>query len=404
MSEKCQRSDVTRRDFLHAAGGAVVVSALPVRLPAEEAAGEATTKPGKLDAGVLGRTKYPVTKVSFGAIRIKTPDGTRLLKTAIDHGVNLVHTAPGYTGGKSVQAIGALFKEHPEYREKVFLCLKNGGPGNEESVDKALKRLNTDHTDMLMPTIHKPDAARLEAIVKFNEVLIKKGKVRFGAFTTHGEMNEVIELVLKQAPDAFAGTLMSMAPAGIRLGSSKQDETDEVRQRFLANITGLREHGVGIISMKSGAKRAVGRGKKLFEPHCKSVLQAGADTVLTSFGNFNEVEVVPQLDLSSLAMTGLERRLTAALCDGDCMMCGACTHACPQGLPVADLVRVGSYPRSTDWAEHAVGEYAALGVSAAQVASACSGCAGACSGACPIQLASGKHVRRVAAHFDRVLA
>jgi len=404
MSEKYENSDVSRRDFLQAAGGAVVVSALPLRLPAEEGVGEATSKPSKLDAGVLGRTKYPVTRVSFGAIRIKPPDGTRLLKTAIDHGVNLVHTAPGYTGGKSVEAIGALFKEHPEYREKVFLCLKNSSPGDEGNVDRALKGMNTDHVDMLMPTIHKADPGRLETIVKFNEMIVKKGKARFGAFTTHGEMNEVIELVLKQAPDAFAGTLMSMAPAGIRLGSSRQDETDEVRQRFLANIKGLRKHGVGIISMKSGAKRAVGRGKRLFEPHCKSVLQAGADTVLTSFGNFNEVEVVPQLDLSSLAMTGLQRRLNASLCDGDCMMCGACTHACPQGLPVADLVRVGSYPGSADWADHAVGEYADLGVSAAQVASACSGCAGACSGACPIQLASGKHVRRVAAHFDRALA
>jgi ferredoxin len=404
MSEKCQKSDVSRRDFLQAAGGAVVVSALPARLPAEEAAAGATTKPSKLAAGVLGRTKYPVTRVSFGAIRIKPPDGTRLLKTAIDYGVNLVHTAPGYTGGKSVEAIGALFKEHPEYREKVFLCLKNSSPGDEGNVDNALKAMNTDHADMLMPTIHKADPGRLETIVKFNELIVKKGKARFGAFTSHGEMNEVIELILKEAPDAFDGTLMSMAPAGIRLGSSKQDEADEVRQRFLANIKGLRKQGVGIISMKSGAKRAVGRGKRLFEPHCKSVLEAGADTVLTSFGNFNEVEVVPQLDLSSLAMTGFERRLTAALCDGDCMMCGACTHACPQGLPVADLVRVGSYPGSADWAQHAVGEYAALGVSAAQVASACSGCAGGCSGACPIQLASGKHVRRVAAHFDRALA
>jgi len=403
MSETCQKSDVSRRDFLQAAGGAVVVSALPVRLPAEEAAGGATTKPSKLDAGVLGRTKYPVTKVSFGAIRIKPPHGTRLLKTAIDYGVNLVHTATGYTGGGSVEAIGALFKEHPDYRQKVFLCLKNGGPGDERSVDNGLKGMNTDHVDMLMPTIHSADPARLEGIVKLNEMMVKNGKARFGAFTTHSEMNEVIELVLKEAPDAFDGTLMSMAPAGIRLGSSKQDETDEVRQRFLANIKGLREHGVGIISMKSGAKRAVGRGKRLFEPHCKSVLQAGADTVLTSFGNFNEVEVVPQLDLSSLAMTGLQRRLTAALCDGDCMMCGACTHACPQGLPVADLVRVGSYPRSPDWAEHAASEYAALGVRAAQVASACSGCAGGCRGACPLQLASGKHVRRVAAHFDRAL-
>lgn len=404
MSETYQKSDVSRRDFLQAAGGAVVVSALPARLPAEEGAGGATTKPSKLAAGVLGRTKYPVTRVSFGAIRIKPPHGTRLLKTAIDYGVNLVHTARGYTGGKSVEAIGALFKEHPEYRQRVFLCLKNTQPGDEKYVDEDLARLNTDHVDMLMPTIHKADPGRLETIVKFNEMIVKKGKARFGAFTTHGDMNGVIELILKEAPDAFDGTLMSMAPAGIRLGSSKQDESDEVRQRFLANIKGLRKQGVGIISMKSGAKRAVGRGKRLFEPHCKSVLQAGADTVLTSFGNFNEVEVVPQLDLSSLAMTGFERRLTAALCDGDCMMCGACTHACPQGLPVADLVRVGSYPSSADWAEHAVGEYAALGVSEAQVASACSGCAGACSGACPIQLASGKHVRRVAAHFDRALA
>ena len=126
-------------------------------------------------------------------------------------GINAVHTDTGYGRGKSVAAIAALFKDNPEYRQKLILCLKNTEPGNEASVDVALKRLGTDHVDVLMPTIHKPEPERLETIVAFNELMIKKGKARFGAFTTHDSINDVLELILKQAPDAFDATLLSLS-------------------------------------------------------------------------------------------------------------------------------------------------------------------------------------------------
>ena len=401
MSQDVTPHHVDRRQFLRAAAGsAALVGVLPAVLRADESP---TTQPAKpIATGTLGRTKFPTSSVSFGAIRIKPPAGIQLLKRAVDAGMNLIHTAPGYGGGSSVAAIGAFFKQYPEYRAKVFLCLKNSNPGTSEAhlaaVADTLAKLNTDHADIFLPTIHKPDPARLEVIVAMNDALFKQGKIKFKGFTCHGQLSEVMELILAKAPDAFDGTLMSMAPVNA-LGTSKSKEASEdVQKRFLANIKAIRANGVGIISMKSGARRAVGRGPKMFGPHCKQVLDAGADTVLTSFGNFTEIESAQQADLSSVAMTSRDWAIASALCNENCMMCGACTRACPQGLPVGELMRVSAYPRKADWADHAANEFAELGVSADQVASACGDCS-ACGGACPLGVASADRVQEVVQRF-----
>ena len=192
MSIYHENQTVDRRRFLQvAAGGAAALTAMPGILRAQEdapAETPATTQPVPPAKAPFGKTGYEMTRVSFGAILIKPPAGVRLLQTAIDRGMNAVHTALGYGRGGSVQAIGALFNEHPEYRQKVFLCLKVSNVGSEEEIDKALAAMNTDHADMLFPQIHKADEGDLDKLVEFNEAMVKKGKGRFKAFACHDEI------------------------------------------------------------------------------------------------------------------------------------------------------------------------------------------------------------------------
>jgi predicted aldo/keto reductase-like oxidoreductase len=289
----------------------------------------------------------------------------------------------------------------------VFLCLKFGDPGNKDksvaNLDRALKVLNTDRADILMPTIHKADPSHVQRIASFTDAMVKAGKIRFKGFTCHGEMNQVMELVLKETPDTFDGALLSLTMAMPSTGDSKKKFSDEERTRFAANIKALREQKVGIISMKTGARNEVGRGPERFEPHVKTVIKGGADTVLTSIRSFAQLETIKKLDLSSLAMSWREKWLVAATCSGACLMCGRCSQACPHGLPVEDLVRVDSYPTGGGWPEHAADEFASLKVDATTTANACAAC-GICSRSCPSGLASGDKVRSIVNRFSSAIA
>jgi leucyl aminopeptidase len=56
--------------------------------------------------------------------------------------VNVIHTARGRTGGKSVQSIARLYEQEPTYRKKAFLFLKEDSTVSEDRLDADLKNLN----------------------------------------------------------------------------------------------------------------------------------------------------------------------------------------------------------------------------------------------------------------------
>ncbi|MGB9624082.1 MAG: aldo/keto reductase [Phycisphaerae bacterium] len=392
---------VTRREFLRntacgaaATGiGALAVSAFGVEKPPEKA-----TKP-LLPHGVLGRTKYPVTRVSFGAIRISEKQGTRILKAAIDRGINLVHTSKSYVNGRSIVAVGDLFKADKGYRDKVFLCLKSYTPEKEAEVDEMLTILGTDHVDGLFTELHKPDPRRLEAIQKQQDDLKKKGKLRHTGFVCHGDMTGVMAMVLEKAPAYFDATLLSLAPVGG--GRGRQRGPEQKSEAFLRNLQAMRKNGVGILSMKSGAQSAVEKGVSVFQPHVKAMLEAGADSVLTSINSLEQVETVKALDLKDIRPSAAEKHAAAEFFDGRsgaCLMCAECAKACPNGVPVNDLMRVRMYHEEYGWPDHARSEFRALGERVAALTARCGDCT-ACAAACPVKLANAANVRRIAAMF-----
>ncbi|MBI4580922.1 MAG: aldo/keto reductase [Planctomycetes bacterium] len=354
----------------------------------------AASKP-TLPYGKLGRTGYPVTLVSFGGILLKGSVGTRVLQSAIDRGINLVHTSANYGGGASIAAFAELFKAAPAYREKVFLCVKSFRPEKEDEIDAVLRTLGVDHADVCLTELHSPDPRQAEAILKQQDSLKKRGKARHTGFVCHGDMNEVLELVVEKHAKDFDVALLAMRLVP-NMAPGRAD-VDPEGQRFLKHLRAMRKAGIGILSMKSGARKALTTGRDTYLPHLKAYLEAGADSVLTSVDTLDQVETVTALRIKSPHLTPDERRAAADFHDsqaGSCRMCAACAKVCPRRLPVNDLMRFRMYHEECGWSEHARAEYAALGVDFRRAAE-CGDCS-ACAEVCPVRLAGPAMVRQTA--------
>lgn len=124
----------------------------------------------------------------------------RLVDTALEHGIRLFDHADIYEGGASEALFGRSVPH--SYRDRILLQSKCGiRPGvcydlSREyilkSVEDSLKRLGTDHLDLLL--LHRPDAlAEPEEIAEAFALLRQSGKVLAFGVSNHSPMQ--IELL-----------------------------------------------------------------------------------------------------------------------------------------------------------------------------------------------------------------
>ena len=129
-----------------------------------------------------------VSAVVMGCMRIADKDPglvDRLIRTALDQGINLFDHADIYGKGKSETLFGDVLRQDPALREQMHIQSKCGiRPGFYdfsrehilESVEGSLRRLGTDHLDILL--FHRPDAlAEKEAYADAIRQLKQSGKV-----------------------------------------------------------------------------------------------------------------------------------------------------------------------------------------------------------------------------------
>ncbi len=388
MNDQYQ-SDLSRRRFLQ--GAAAVGAGAMSHGVAEAAAGGA-----KLGTKTLGKTKLKVTQVTYGSLHTSGGQGAKVLELIVKSGVNMVHNSSSYRGGNAMRAMGQVFKTNKGMRDKLTLCLKGKDRDLEGELDKMLKDLYTDRCDVYLPTLHDPDPGRLDELMKVQDDLKKKGKIRFTGFVCHGALNEVFEMVLAKAPKYFDAALLTTEPM---VSAAKGEKGDA--ERYMKNITALKKNGLGVISMKSHAREAMAKGADTFQVHCKTLLKQGSDTVLFTFDSIQQVGKLKEIDLTSLAMTPHEKALAHrfyAECGHVCQMCGRCTAACPQGLPVNDLMRIHMYHDEHHDCEYARDTFRDLGRGIAAKAAQCGDCT-ICHEACPHGLAGAKRVQYVASLF-----
>ena len=120
----------------------------------------------------FGKTGLKVSPIGFGMMRLPADnDGNvdeqraiKMLRDAIDNGLNYVDTAFNYHGGNSEKITGKALLDG--YREKVHLATKapawmfKSGDDFDTILDKQLQRLQTDHIDIYM--LHAMNAIAFE--------------------------------------------------------------------------------------------------------------------------------------------------------------------------------------------------------------------------------------------------
>ena len=130
----------------------------------------------------------------LGGYHIGRPDVTeseRIIRTAIDSGINFMDNCWDYNGGASEIHMGKALLGG--YRERVFLMTKLDGRDAKTAtrqLDESLKRLRVDHVDLIQfhEVIRMDDPERIFASSGALEAMLKArkaGKVRYIGFTGH---------------------------------------------------------------------------------------------------------------------------------------------------------------------------------------------------------------------------
>lgn len=153
----------------------------------------------------LGNTGIEVSRICIGCMSYGAPsedfhlwtlpqeETTRMVKHAIDLGVNFFDTANCYSHGTSEEFLGCALKELNVPRNKVVIASKvyfNDGhlskSAIEREIDGTLSRLGTDYLDLYQ--IHRFDySTPIEETMATLDSLVKAGKVRaLGASAMYG--------------------------------------------------------------------------------------------------------------------------------------------------------------------------------------------------------------------------
>jgi aryl-alcohol dehydrogenase-like predicted oxidoreductase len=158
---------------------------------------------------ILGNTGVIVSELCLGAMtfggkgyweaigRLNQNEVNKLIKLAIDKGINFIDTANAYSEGLSEELLGQSLIELGINRQHVVLAtkvrLRMGTGANQvglsrlhimDSVNDSLVRLKTEHIDLLY--IHGVDTLTpLEETMRGLEDVVRSGKVRYLGISNH---------------------------------------------------------------------------------------------------------------------------------------------------------------------------------------------------------------------------
>jgi len=144
----------------------------------------------------LGRTGERVSAIGLGGWhlgleRVDEPLSVRIIRTAIDRGINFLDNCWDYNDGASETRMGKALRGG--YRQKVFLMTKIDGRSYAEAtrqLDRSLERLETDCIDLVQhhEILRYDDPHRIFDEEGANRALVdgqSAGKIRYIGFTGH---------------------------------------------------------------------------------------------------------------------------------------------------------------------------------------------------------------------------
>ena len=218
----------------------------------------------------LGRTGETVSIVGMGGYHLGKPkvsddEAIRLVRSALDEGLNFLDNSWDYNEGRSETIMGKALRDG--YRQKAFLMTKIDGRTKESAarqLDESLRRLQTDRIDLLQhhEVIRFDDPDRIFAPGGAMEAFFeakKAGKIRYIGFTGHKDPR--IHLYMLETADVhgfhFDAVQMPLNVMDTHYRSFEKLVLPEATKR-----------GIGVLGMKSMGGSVILKSKTVSPEEC----------------------------------------------------------------------------------------------------------------------------------------
>ena len=216
----------------------------------------------------LGKTGERVSPIGLGGWHLGLPTvdeqlSLRIVRTAIDRGINFMDNSWDYNDGASEIRMGKALRDG--YRDKVFLMTKIDGRSKQEAtkqLDESLRRLQTDRIDLVQhhEVIRFDDPHRIFDPEGANAALVDAraaGKLRYIGFTGHKDPRIHLHMleVAKEHGFTFDAVQMPLNVMDAHYRSFEKLVLPELTRQKIG-VLGMKSMANGII-LKSGVVTAV---------------------------------------------------------------------------------------------------------------------------------------------------
>jgi predicted aldo/keto reductase-like oxidoreductase len=237
----------------------------------------------------LGKTGERVSAIGIGGWHLGLPHvdeqlGFRIVRSAIDRGVNFMDNSWDYNEGASEIRMGRALRDG--YRNKAFLMTKIDGRSKREAMrqlDESLRRLQTDRIDLVQhhEVIRFDDPHRIFDAEGANATLLearKAGKVRYIGFTGHKDPRIHLHMLEVAKENGFSFDTVQM-PLNVMDAHYRSFEKLVLPE--------LVKHNIGVLGMKSMANGIILKSGTVTPVEClhyalslpTSVVITGCDSI-----------------------------------------------------------------------------------------------------------------------------
>ena len=285
----------------------------------------------------LGRTGEKVSAIGIWGWHIGLPDvdeqlSIRIIRTAVDRGINFMDNCWDYNDGVSEIRLGKALRDG--YRDRVFLMTKIDGRSKKEAarqLDQSLLRLQVDMIDLVQhhEVLRFEDPHRIFDDDGANAALAEAreaGKLRYIGFTGHKDPAIHLHMLEVAASHGFTFDTVQM----------RLNVMDAHYRSFeKAVLPELVRRGTGVLGMKSMANGILLKSKTVTPVEClhyalnlpTSVVITGVDSMeildqaceaVRVFRSMSDEEVQSMLSKTAVAAAdgGYEPFKTSSIFDG----------------------------------------------------------------------------------------
>lgn len=218
----------------------------------------------------LGSTGEKVSAIGIGGWHLSLEHvdedlSLRIVRTAIDRGINFMDNSWDYNDGESERRMGKALGDG--YRERVFLMTKIDGRSKQEAakqLDESLRRLRVDHIDLVQhhEVIRYEDPHRIfdeEGANAALEEARQAGKLRYIGFTGHKDPHIHLHTLEVAAENGFKFDAVQM-PLSVMDAHYRSFEKLVLPE--------LLKQQIGVLGMKSMANGILLKSKTVSPIEC----------------------------------------------------------------------------------------------------------------------------------------